>query len=77
LTKKVKVKKPEMVLFKPPGEKLAHIFRDGFKGGVGKTLCGRTIWCISPIALEEYAASIQCKICDDVLRFFEEHKGEK
>jgi hypothetical protein len=66
-----------MVLFKPPGEKLAHIFRDGFKGGVGKTLCGRTIWCTSPIAIGGYAASDQCRKCDDALRFLEEHKGEK
>lgn len=72
----MKVKKPEMVLFKPPGEKLAHIFRDGFKGGVGKTLCGRTIFCLAVVSVGGYKASEQCQRCEEALRIMEAHKAD-
>ena len=69
---------PSMILYKPTGEKVAHIFQSWFKGGVGKTLCGRTIFALAlEVTNQGYKASEHCPRCEEALRVMEEHKLDR
>jgi hypothetical protein len=68
--------KPEMVLYKPNRERLAHIFKDGFGSNVGETLCGRKIFSPGPVVIRVYKATECCPRCEEALRIMEAHKAD-
>jgi hypothetical protein len=71
-----KTPEQESVLYRPHNSKCAHIFIGGFKGGVGKTLCGCTMFVVGPIPHEPYRASELCRRCQTASEMMSAHKGE-
>jgi hypothetical protein len=65
-------KKPEPILYKPENVKYAHIYPTGFRGGIGKTLCGSTHFGTNPVSPQEYPINQICRRCEHMYEAGEE-----
>jgi hypothetical protein len=76
MERSLKVNESEPIIFQPPNVKYAHYYPKGFKGGVGKSLCGCLHSSLVPAENKIYPASIMCRVCQRGLEMMEAHSSE-